>query len=207
MDRAKVNGVELEYEVRGAGEPVLLIDMLIPDCFVPLVREPALADGHRLIRYHKRGWIGSTHTPPPLTIADHVHVSSFSLVTRSILKPGHYTGVFPIDENSAWEKNAASLKQLHALRDQAMAGVDVAFDGIDDILELPFSITLNLPLVLPLSGIHSCSMCSEESLSMKRMNSRASKFLMSLPFLKLSNSSSTVIGMATSCCSKFLMAL
>ena len=29
MDRAKVNGVELEYEVRGTGEPVLLIDMVI----------------------------------------------------------------------------------------------------------------------------------------------------------------------------------
>ncbi|TFZ08017.1 UDP-3-O-(3-hydroxymyristoyl)glucosamine N-acyltransferase [Ramlibacter humi] len=56
-----------------------------------------------------------------LTLADRVHVSSFSLVTRSILKPGHYTGVFPIDENAAWEKNAASLKQLHALRDRVRA--------------------------------------------------------------------------------------
>ena len=43
MNRAKVNGVELEYEVHGAGEPVLLIDMLIADCFVPLLTEPALA--------------------------------------------------------------------------------------------------------------------------------------------------------------------
>lgn len=56
-----------------------------------------------------------------LTIADHVHISSFSLVTRSLLKPGHYTGVFPIDENAAWEKNAASLKQLHSLRDRVRA--------------------------------------------------------------------------------------
>ncbi len=56
-----------------------------------------------------------------LTIADHVHISSFSLVTRSILKPGHYTGVFPIDENAAWEKNAASLKQLAALRERIRA--------------------------------------------------------------------------------------
>ena len=31
MDRVEVNGVELEYEVRGLGEPVLLIDMLIAD--------------------------------------------------------------------------------------------------------------------------------------------------------------------------------
>ena len=53
-----------------------------------------------------------------LTLADHVHVSAASIVTRSILKPGHYTGLFPIDDNAAWEKNAASLKQLHALRDR-----------------------------------------------------------------------------------------
>jgi pimeloyl-ACP methyl ester carboxylesterase len=71
MDRAKVNGVELEYEVRGAGEPVLLIDMLIADCFVPILPEPALAHSYQLIRYHKRGWVGSTHTPPPVSIAEH----------------------------------------------------------------------------------------------------------------------------------------
>jgi len=53
-----------------------------------------------------------------LTLADGVHVSAFSLVTRSILKPGHYTGVFPIDDNASWEKNAATLKQLHALRER-----------------------------------------------------------------------------------------
>ena len=56
-----------------------------------------------------------------LTIADHVHISATSLVTRSILKPGHYTGVFPIDDNAAWEKNAATLKQLHRLRDRIRA--------------------------------------------------------------------------------------
>ena len=53
-----------------------------------------------------------------LTLADHVHISAASVVTRSILKPGHYTGLFPIDDNAAWEKNAATLKQLHALRDR-----------------------------------------------------------------------------------------
>ncbi|MEY4653769.1 MAG: putative UDP-3-O-[3-hydroxymyristoyl] glucosamine N-acyltransferase [Pseudomonadota bacterium] len=56
-----------------------------------------------------------------LTIADHVHISATSLVTRSILKPGHYTGVFPIDDNAAWEKNAATLRQLHTLRERIKA--------------------------------------------------------------------------------------
>jgi UDP-3-O-[3-hydroxymyristoyl] glucosamine N-acyltransferase len=53
-----------------------------------------------------------------LTLADGVHVSAASVVTRSILKPGHYTGMFPLDENSQWEKNAASLKQLARLRER-----------------------------------------------------------------------------------------
>lgn len=53
-----------------------------------------------------------------LTLADGVHVSAASVVTRSLLKPGHYTGMFPIDDNAAWEKNAATLKQLHTLRDR-----------------------------------------------------------------------------------------
>jgi len=56
-----------------------------------------------------------------LTIVDKVHISSFSLVTRSILKPGQYTGVFPIDDNADWERNAAALKQLSRLRDRVRA--------------------------------------------------------------------------------------
>ncbi len=53
-----------------------------------------------------------------LTLADHVHVSAASVVTRSILKPGNYTGFFPIDDNAAWEKNAATVKQLYPLRER-----------------------------------------------------------------------------------------
>ena len=53
-----------------------------------------------------------------LSLADHVHVSAASVVMRSITKPGHYSGIFPIDDNAIWEKNAASLKQLHSLRDR-----------------------------------------------------------------------------------------
>ena len=71
MEIAKVNGVELEYEVVGSGEPVLLISPVLADGFLPLLSEPALADRYQLIRYHKRGWVGSTHTPPPVSIADH----------------------------------------------------------------------------------------------------------------------------------------
>jgi UDP-3-O-[3-hydroxymyristoyl] glucosamine N-acyltransferase len=53
-----------------------------------------------------------------LTLADEVNISAASVVTRSILKPGHYTGMFPIDANANWEKNAATVKHLASLRDR-----------------------------------------------------------------------------------------
>ena len=71
MERAKVNGIELEYEVKGSGEPVLLISPVIADGFVPFLSVPGLVDRCRLIRYHRRGWSGSTHAAPPVTIQDH----------------------------------------------------------------------------------------------------------------------------------------
>jgi len=56
-----------------------------------------------------------------LTLADRVNISAASVVMRSITKAGTYSGVFPIDDNAAWEKNAATLRQLHALRDRLRA--------------------------------------------------------------------------------------
>ncbi len=56
-----------------------------------------------------------------LTLADGVTVSAATVITRSIPRPGHYSGVFPFDDNAAWEKNAATLRHLHALRDRLRA--------------------------------------------------------------------------------------
>jgi UDP-3-O-[3-hydroxymyristoyl] glucosamine N-acyltransferase len=56
-----------------------------------------------------------------LEIVDHVHVTAATVITRSILKPGQYSGVFPFDDNASWEKNAATLRQLHAMRDRLRA--------------------------------------------------------------------------------------
>jgi UDP-3-O-[3-hydroxymyristoyl] glucosamine N-acyltransferase len=56
-----------------------------------------------------------------LKLADGVNISAATVVTRSIHKPGHYTGIFPMDDNAAWEKNAASLKQLAGLRERIRA--------------------------------------------------------------------------------------
>jgi len=53
-----------------------------------------------------------------LEIVDHVHITAATLITRSIHKPGQYSGAFPFDDNAAWEKNAATLRQLHTLRER-----------------------------------------------------------------------------------------
>eukprot|EP01037_Dinobryon_pediforme_P003487 gene3487-3532_t len=56
-----------------------------------------------------------------LELADNVHISAATVVTRSLTRPGQYTGMFPIDDNARWEKNAATLKQLHSLRERIKA--------------------------------------------------------------------------------------
>ncbi len=54
-------------------------------------------------------------------ICDHVHVGAACAITRSIHKPGSYGGLFPFDENGVWDKNAATLRQLYALRGRLRA--------------------------------------------------------------------------------------
>jgi len=56
-----------------------------------------------------------------LQIAELVHISAGSFVMSSLTKPGQYSGVFPIDDNANWEKNAATLRQLHTLRSRLRA--------------------------------------------------------------------------------------
>jgi UDP-3-O-[3-hydroxymyristoyl] glucosamine N-acyltransferase len=53
-----------------------------------------------------------------LTIADHVHISSGSLVTRSISEPGQYTGFYPLAKNAEWEKSASIVRNLGSMREK-----------------------------------------------------------------------------------------
>ena len=56
-----------------------------------------------------------------LEIADHVHLTAGTIVTRSIRQAGVYSGMFPMDDNAHWEKNAAALKQLYKMRERLRA--------------------------------------------------------------------------------------
>jgi UDP-3-O-[3-hydroxymyristoyl] glucosamine N-acyltransferase len=56
-----------------------------------------------------------------LQLADHVHVSAGTVISRSLLKPGTYTGMFPFDDNDAWAKNTAVVRHLAELLDRVRA--------------------------------------------------------------------------------------
>lgn len=70
LQRLEVNGATLEYEVNGAGDPVLLIHGTgVAATFAPTMTQPSLAT-YRLIRYHRRGFAGSSRAPVPFSMRD-----------------------------------------------------------------------------------------------------------------------------------------
>jgi 3-oxoadipate enol-lactonase len=71
MIRAKIDGVELEYDVRGSGEPVVFVHAgIFADWFKPLVAEPALASRFQVVSYHRVGYAGSSRVAGSVSIAE-----------------------------------------------------------------------------------------------------------------------------------------
>jgi pimeloyl-ACP methyl ester carboxylesterase len=70
FSRAAVDGVELEYQTRGAGEAVVLVHAgIFADWFAPLLEEAALTSRYRVVSYHRVGYAGSSHPVGPISIA------------------------------------------------------------------------------------------------------------------------------------------
>jgi UDP-3-O-[3-hydroxymyristoyl] glucosamine N-acyltransferase len=53
-----------------------------------------------------------------LRLVDRVHVSAGTVISRSVLKPGTYTGLFPFDENASWARNTAVVRHLAELAER-----------------------------------------------------------------------------------------
>lgn len=51
-----------------------------------------------------------------ITVCDDAIISTMTLISRSVTKPGFYSGIFPSMENAQWEKAAAVVRQLPELR-------------------------------------------------------------------------------------------
>ncbi len=96
MKIAKLNAVELEYEVKGTGEPMLLIGTgPIADSFLPFSSEPALVEHYRLIIYHQRGQVGSARIAAPVSFAEHAADAAALLAHLGVRRAhiaGHSTG-------------------------------------------------------------------------------------------------------------------
>ena len=72
MPQASVDGVALEYELRGAGEPVVLIHWGVCAAWAePLLDAPALNEHYRLLAYDRAGFGASSRVDGPLGMADH----------------------------------------------------------------------------------------------------------------------------------------
>jgi len=50
-----------------------------------------------------------------LELADGVHISAGTLVTKSIKRPGSYTGIYPLQEKGSWGRTAALLRNIDKL--------------------------------------------------------------------------------------------
>ena len=96
MNRARLDGVELEYQVLGAGEAVLLIPPgPLADGFLPFLAEEALADRYHLIQYHRRGQAGSSRATPPVSYAEQAADAAGLLSHLGVSRAhvvGHSTG-------------------------------------------------------------------------------------------------------------------
>lgn len=70
MHRAALADIELEYEMRGTGEHVVLIHHGAgADWFAPLCVEPILTERYCVVRYHRQGYAGSSRLTGQLTFA------------------------------------------------------------------------------------------------------------------------------------------
>jgi UDP-3-O-[3-hydroxymyristoyl] glucosamine N-acyltransferase len=56
-----------------------------------------------------------------LKIADGVRISACTTISRSIPKPGTYTGLYPFDDNHTWARNTAVVRRLAELWDRVRA--------------------------------------------------------------------------------------
>lgn len=53
-----------------------------------------------------------------LDLADDVHISAGTMVTKSIRKAGQYTSIFPLESHDEWLQNAAQIKRLAKLSER-----------------------------------------------------------------------------------------
>jgi len=134
MQRAKVNGVELEYDVQGSGDPIVLLHGgLLADENTPLMSQPTLTSRYQVINYHRRGFAGSQRLPGLATIEDqaadchalmrHVGVSKAHVMGHSL------GGVIGIQLAYSHPESVQSLALMEPALMSAIAKSEKSYDA------------------------------------------------------------------------------
>ena len=93
--RLEVGGDVIEYEDRGAGEPILLVHGgVFADWFVPVLRSGAL-DGFRVVRLRRAGYAEGSEPTTPRSFADHARHCGLVLDALGLARAhvcGHSSG-------------------------------------------------------------------------------------------------------------------
>jgi 3-oxoadipate enol-lactonase len=115
MERFTVDNITLEYETRGAGQPVVLIHAgLVADFFAPLMDQPALV-GYRLLRYHRVGYAGSDRVDGTVDFGQQV-AHCLALMRHTGMTEAHLVG----HSSSAAMALQAALDHPQAVRSLAL---------------------------------------------------------------------------------------
>jgi pimeloyl-ACP methyl ester carboxylesterase len=69
MERVRLNGADIEYDVRGCGAPVVFIHgAILSDGFVPVIEQTGIAENFQIVHYRRRGYAGSSRTVAGMTV-------------------------------------------------------------------------------------------------------------------------------------------
>jgi pimeloyl-ACP methyl ester carboxylesterase len=100
LEKVSLGDVQLEFEVHGSGEPVVLIHgSVVADSYLPMLPEPSLSR-YQLVRYRRRGFGNSTHPASPISIRDQANdclaLMRHLKITRAHIAGHSYGGVIAL---------------------------------------------------------------------------------------------------------------
>lgn len=97
------DGVKLDNQIQIAHNVRIGAHTAIAAC-------TGIAGSVQIGRYCRIG--GAVGIAGHVSIGDHVDISGNTSITKSIDKPGVYSGVYPFEPNREWRRNAAQLRHL-----------------------------------------------------------------------------------------------
>jgi UDP-3-O-[3-hydroxymyristoyl] glucosamine N-acyltransferase len=114
------DGVKLDNQIQIAHNVRIGAHTAIAAC-------TGIAGSVHIGRYCRIG--GAVGIAGHVRIVDHVEISGHTAVTKSIEKPGVYTGVYPFEPNRDWRRNAAQLRHLADIA-KRLAALEAALEEL-----------------------------------------------------------------------------